>query len=93
METVVKVNNKDTTTMSLTSFLCFYTQLRIDFTHYSAVSILDFEQVNAGWDDFTLTVKSWTKTYRYIFTFWLLFRTSETDLDYNHHKKRVRLKT
>ena len=34
-----KVNNKDTITTTLAYF-----------THYSYVRIVDFEQVNAGWD-------------------------------------------
>ena len=40
-----KVNNKDTRTTPLASFwyLCY-------FTPFSTVSIVNFEQVNAGWD-------------------------------------------
>ena len=45
-----KVNNKDTRTTSMTSFWCLYRQLWKDFTYSSGVSIVDFEQVKAGWD-------------------------------------------
>ena len=33
------------------------TTLVIDFTHFSGVSIVDFEDVNAGWDFGILQVK------------------------------------
>ena len=44
-----KVNNKNTRTTAVTSFWCCYCQLWTDFTHCSGVSIVDFEQINAGW--------------------------------------------
>ena len=48
MWNVLKVNNKDTRTTLIMSFLV-YCQRWTDFTHLSAVSIVAFEQVNAGW--------------------------------------------
>ena len=45
-----KVNNKETRTMSMTSFWFLYCLLWIYFTHCSSVSIVDFEQVNVGWE-------------------------------------------
>ena len=44
-----KVNNKDTRTTSMTSFWCFYCELWTYSTPCSSVSIVNFEQVNAGW--------------------------------------------
>ena len=44
-----KVNNKDTRTTSSTSFWCLYCYLWTYFTTCSSVSIVNFEQVNAGW--------------------------------------------
>ena len=44
-----EVNNKDAKTMSLTSFWCLYCWLWTYFTPCSIVSIVTFEQVNAGW--------------------------------------------
>ena len=40
-----RVNNKNIRMMLLTLFWCFYCYLR---TCFSSVSIVDFEQVNAG---------------------------------------------
>ena len=36
--------------MSLKSLLCLYSLLSTDFSHFSGASIVDFEQVNAGWE-------------------------------------------
>ena len=44
-----KVNNKNTRTMSLTPFGCFYCWLWTYFTLFSSASIVDFEQVNISW--------------------------------------------
>ena len=43
-----KVKTRDTRTTP-TSFWCLYCQLWTDFTHYSGVSILDFNHVNVCW--------------------------------------------
>ena len=40
-----KVNSKDTRTTSLTWLWCFYCQLWTYFTHFSSVSVVNFEQV------------------------------------------------
>ena len=47
---MLKVNNKDIRTTPLMLFWCFYCKLRTYFTPCS-VSIDDFEQVNADWED------------------------------------------
>ena len=47
---MLKVNNKDTTTTPVASFWYLYWLLSTYFTPYSSVSIVNFEQVNAGWD-------------------------------------------
>ena len=44
-----KVNNKNTRTMSMTSFWCFYCYLWTYFTPFSSASIVNFEQVNVSW--------------------------------------------
>ena len=44
-----KVDNKNTRTTSMTSFWCFYCQLRNYFNPFSGVSIADFKQVNVSW--------------------------------------------
>ena len=44
-----KVNNKDTRLTSMVSFWCRYCERRTYFTPCSSVSIVNFEQVNAGW--------------------------------------------
>ena len=46
---MLKVNNKDTRTMQMASFWRFY-KLWTYFTPCYSVSIVNFEQVNAGWD-------------------------------------------
>ena len=46
-----KVNNKDTKTTPIASFLCLYWQLGTYFTPFSVVSIVNFEHVIAGWVD------------------------------------------
>ena len=43
-----KVYNKDTRTTSVTSFWCLYSEPWTDFIHCYEVSIVDFEQINAG---------------------------------------------
>ena len=43
-----KVNYKDTRTTSLALFWCLYCSFWTDFTHCSAVSIVEFEQINAS---------------------------------------------
>ena len=43
-----KVNNKDTRTTPIVSFWYLYCQLWTYFTPFSGVSIVNFEQVNAG---------------------------------------------
>ena len=45
-----KVNNKDVRRTPVTSFWCLYCELRTYFTHFSSVSIVNFEQVNGDWD-------------------------------------------
>ena len=52
-----KVNNKDTRTTPLASFWYLYCQLWTYFIPCSSVSIVKFEQVNAGWESFDQ--KSW----------------------------------
>ena len=42
-----KVNNKDTRTISML-FWCLYYYFKTNFTHCSGVSIVEFEQENAG---------------------------------------------
>ena len=49
---MLKVNNKNTRTTSLTSFCCFYSYLWTYFTPFSSVSIVNFEQVNVSWASF-----------------------------------------
>ena len=44
-----KLTLKTTRTTSLTSFCCFYCWLWTDFTPFSTVCIVDFEQVNVSW--------------------------------------------
>ena len=44
----LKVNNNETRKKSLTSFWCFYYELRTDFSHFSGVSVIKFEQKNDG---------------------------------------------
>ena len=44
-----KVNNTDTRKTPLAPFWCLYCELWTDFTRCSSVSIVNFEQVNAGW--------------------------------------------
>ena len=44
---VFKVKNKDTRTKSMMPYWCFYFKPWTDFTHYTGVSSVDFEQVNA----------------------------------------------
>ena len=46
-----KINNKDTRATPLPSFWCLCCQLWTYFTPCSSVSIVKFEQVNAGWED------------------------------------------
>ena len=73
---LLKVDNGNTRTMydiclivttktperrQLKSFWCFYCYLWIDFTHCYGVSILDFEQVNTGWEFPNLTIKQAVK--------------------------------
>ena len=41
--------NKNTRTMSITSFWCFYCKLWTYFVPFSNVSIVDFEEVNVSW--------------------------------------------
>ena len=45
---MLKVNNKNSRTMSLTSFWCFYCSLGTHFTPFSSVPMVDFEQVNVA---------------------------------------------
>ena len=44
---LLNVSNRDTRTTSLTLFLYLYFQLWTDFTHWSGVCFVDFEQANA----------------------------------------------
>ena len=44
-----RVNNKDTRTMSITSFWCLHCKLSTYSTTFSSVSSVDFELVNACW--------------------------------------------
>ena len=46
-----KVNNKDTKTTPLVSFWCLYCWLLTYFLPCSSVSIVNFEKVNAYWDE------------------------------------------
>ena len=48
----LKFNSKDTWTKVLTGFWCLYYKLWTNFTHYSCVSIADFEQINVGQEMF-----------------------------------------
>ena len=41
---------------------CVKSFLGTDFTHYSDVSIIDFEQVNVGWKSVRILVKPLTST-------------------------------
>ena len=45
-----RVNNKDTRTTLLASFWYRYCLIWTYFTPYSSVSIVNFEQLNAGWE-------------------------------------------
>ena len=45
-----KVNNKDSKMMPLTSIWCLYRWLWTYLPLCSSISIVNFEQVNAGWD-------------------------------------------
>lgn len=45
-----RLNNKDSRTTSLTSFWCFYCHIWTDLTYCSGLLIIEFEQVNAGWE-------------------------------------------
>ena len=49
--------DKNTKTTSLASFLCFYRRLLPCFTLFSSVSVVDFEQVNAGCATLSLSGK------------------------------------
>ena len=49
---MLKVNNKDTGTISITSMFLLLTSTY--FRPFSSVSIVDFEQVNVSWDVFKL---------------------------------------
>ena len=52
---MLKINKKDTRTMSLASFLSFYCCLWTYFTLFIAfLPSIDFEQVNVSWDDLWL---------------------------------------
>ena len=44
-----KVNNKDTRKMPMALQKCLYCQLWTYFIPFLSVSIINFEQVNAGW--------------------------------------------
>ena len=46
---IFKVNNKHTRTTPFGSFWFLYCQLKTYFTPCSSVSIVNFDQVNAGW--------------------------------------------
>ena len=52
-----KVNNKDTRTTPLAAFWCLSCQIWTYFTPCSSVSIVNFEQANAGWVGIT-TIKN-----------------------------------
>lgn len=45
---LLKTNNKDIRTISMTSFFCYYCQLCADFIYCSDVSIASFKQRDAG---------------------------------------------
>ena len=47
---MLKVDNKNTRTTSLTLFWCFYSKIWTYFTP-SNVSLVDIEQVNVSWVD------------------------------------------
>ena len=49
---MLKVNNKDTRATSMASFWCLYCDFSTYFTPFFNASIIDFEQVNAGWVTF-----------------------------------------
>ena len=66
-----KVNNKNTRTMSMTSFWCFYRQFCTYFTLQTNVSNVDFEQTNVSW--VVLFQGAGTKTYLQYF-----FQVDET---------------
>ena len=51
-----KVSNKDTTTTPMASFWYLYCWLWTYFIPFSSVSIVNFEQVNAGWESVQVTV-------------------------------------
>ena len=46
----IQINNKNTKTMSLTSFWCFYCKLWTYFSSFSSACIVNFEQVNVSWE-------------------------------------------
>ena len=54
-----KVNKKDIRTMPLELFSCLYCYLGTYFTHCFSVSIVNFEQVNAGWERTELKTKTY----------------------------------
>ena len=49
MRNMFKVNNKNTRTITITSFWFFYWSLRTYFTSFSGVSFVDFGEVNVIW--------------------------------------------
>ena len=58
-----KVNNKDSRTMPLAPFGVFIVKFEYIFTPCSSVSIVNFEQVNAGWEtDGCLHLIKWFST-------------------------------
>ena len=62
-----KVDNKNTSTTSDVVLMSILLTLRVDFTHYSNVFIVDFKQVNTGWEGSTTEWKleqnsGWSKT-------------------------------
>ena len=59
MWNLFKVNNEETRTTSLTLFWCLCCKLSKDLTHFSGASLIDIEQVNAGWVIDVLEKRFW----------------------------------
>ena len=59
-----KINNKNPRNTSLTSFWCFYWKIWTYFKYFSSVSTVEFQQVNASWVNYPLTI---LKLFRILF--------------------------
>ena len=66
--------NKDTRTISMTSFWCLYCWLWTYFTSFSSVSIIDLERVNVCWsNNAVFTLKTFQIERNFCQLIWLKF--------------------